>query len=288
MAQSVVTETAERGVAIERAAASAASIALDHIAFNGKYMQAEAAALFAQLGFQLTAPSVYSLGSVNQLIVFTDSYLEVIGLPASAVRPDLLAGKLGLDGLVLASEDIAATSATLAQAGFTLQLPQYFSRDIDFCGSKVKAEFAAVRLQPGQFDSARVYACQHLTPQYIWHPPWSVHANKVIGLAAMIFVAEEPAKLQAQYATLGNWRNFALQFTALSEWQADAWYPALTAEERAAILVFCAEDLALVQQFAERAGYGWRWHGRSLQIKLPVFDCVLQFEYAVSVAAVLG
>jgi len=54
---------------------------LDHVVINVRVDIDEAARLFGQLGFTVTAKGYHTLGSVNHLAMFDTNYLELIGVP---------------------------------------------------------------------------------------------------------------------------------------------------------------------------------------------------------------
>lgn len=175
---------------------------LDHVVFNVRHDMDRQAALFTALGFQLTPRGHHTLGSINHLMVLDSDYLELVGLPeGSSARPELLSAPPGLNGLVFASADIEATHAHLQALGLAGEPPRDFSRPLEIDGQQVHARFRTVTVRTGQFP-ARVYFCEHATPQYIWRQAWRAHANQVVGTAACIMVHEAPAAEVQRYAAL--------------------------------------------------------------------------------------
>ncbi len=64
---------------------------LDHIAIYVRENMDEAYKLFSELGFTLTQRGFHSLGSINHSMVFTNDYLEFIGIPkGKAIRAQIL------------------------------------------------------------------------------------------------------------------------------------------------------------------------------------------------------
>ena len=51
---------------------------LDHLVINTRFNLDSYRAFFSRLGFTVTPKSHHSLGSVNHLIVFQDTYLESV------------------------------------------------------------------------------------------------------------------------------------------------------------------------------------------------------------------
>ncbi|MFH0302026.1 VOC family protein [Bradyrhizobium sp. 31Argb] len=122
------------------------SIQLDHVVINTQFETDTAAQLFEGLGFQLTPRGFHpTLGSVNHLMVFEHAYLELIGLPRGGdhVRQELIDSPIGLNGLVFASEDAAATRDAVVRAGFDAQPVQNFARPLTIDGREYEARGTA-------------------------------------------------------------------------------------------------------------------------------------------------
>ena len=167
-------------------------LSLDHLVINARFSLDPYRSFFGSLGFTLTPKSRHSLGSVNHLIVFPDSYLELIGLERDGpVRKDILESRIGIDGLVFAMDDEQAVFDGLQKAGLSVLPPQTFSRLLE---SGEKVEFVAVRLEPGQFSQGRVYFCRHLTPERVWQPEYMVHPNGVTGISRLTIAATDPVR----------------------------------------------------------------------------------------------
>lgn len=188
---------------------------LDHLVVNTRFDTDAAQALFRGLGFTLTPRGYHSLGSINHLAVFRRGYLELIGLPlgTSRLRQEIVDSPVGIDGLVFASQDAEASHAALSAAGFILQPVQHFSRPVTVEGREQLARFSTVRLLPGQLAGGRVYVCQHHTPELIWRPEWTGHANGVREIAGLVVVGPDRDRLAGDYARLGTpAADFALTF----------------------------------------------------------------------------
>ena len=187
---------------------------LDHVVFNTRFETDDAAHLFEGLGFQLTPRGFHpTLGSINHLMVFEHDYLELIGLPPGGdiVRQELIDSPVGINGLVFASSDAAATRDDVVGRGFEAQPVQNFSRPLVIDGAEHEARFAAVRLALNSFAAGRVYFCQHKTPELIWRREWMDHPNGATGIAELTIASADPLATGAHYARLGSiGGNFAL------------------------------------------------------------------------------
>ena len=258
---------------------------LDHIVINVGHGMDRAMACFEALGFTLTPRGHHHLGSINHLMVFEDRYLELIGLPAEGpVRKEIADSPLGLDGLVLRSDDAQASARALAEAGFEPHGPQRLTRPVRLDDGEHEAAFMTVRL-PGQFAAGRVYYCQHLTPELLWRPEWMRHANGVSTLTGLAVSSADPGREAARYGRLppGSPPPGSAPFTL--HWQSAAERPGLPGmppgpgrEERFQSVSLACQDLALIARLAGAAGLPSARQGERLVVGLPDTDTLLEFH----------
>ncbi len=169
---------------------------LDHVVINARDRLDEAADLYSRLGFTLTPRGYHTLGSMNHLAMFGTDYLELIAIPQGATgRPEIMSAPIGLDGLVFATEDAAATHAALRDAGVPIDPPQQFSRPVEIDGQQADATFRTTRLPREASAAGRLYFCQHLTRDLVWRDAWRHHANGAVGIARAVIAAQEPETL---------------------------------------------------------------------------------------------
>ena len=174
---------------------------LDHVVINVLRDMDDAAALFAALGFQLTPLGRHSFGSINHLMMTPGAYLELVGVPETGLqRQDVLESPFGLNGLVLASRDAAATFAELSAAGLPIESPVAFFRPVTIDGRIEEARFRTVRFPTDTFPAGRVYYCEHLTPDLVWHEPWLTHPNGFCGIDGLRVASPDPEADAARFA----------------------------------------------------------------------------------------
>ena len=175
--------------------------ALDHVVINVLRRMDVAAALFTDLGFQLTPRGRHSLGSINHLMMTPGAYLELVGVPEDGPqRQDVLDSPFGLNGLVVASVDADATFARLSAAGLPVGPPVTFLRPVTLGDRTEEARFRTVRLPKSLFPAGRVYHCQHLTPDLVWRAPWFAHPNGFCGIGGFAVASPEPEAEAPRYA----------------------------------------------------------------------------------------
>lgn len=176
---------------------------LDHAVITVRERMDEAEAIYARMGFTLTARSFHAAGSCNHLMVFQDDYLELIAFPPAGqkIRPDLLESPIGLDGLVLKAGDVDGIHRELVARGFPAGAPQPLARMLTLPGDTVEQEarFTTVRFPRGALQGGRLYYCRHETPHLVWHPPFQSHANGAVGIASFTIAVPDPAAELARY-----------------------------------------------------------------------------------------
>jgi hypothetical protein len=166
---------------------------LDHVVVNARDRLDEAADLYSRLGFTLTPRGYHTLGSMNHLAIFGTDYLELLAMqPGVTGRPEIMTAPIGLDGLVFASEDAAATYAALHDAGVPIDPPRQFSRPVEIGGQQADAIFRTTRLPHETSAAGRLYFCQHLTRDLVWRDVWRHHANGAVGIARAVIAAQQP------------------------------------------------------------------------------------------------
>ena len=176
---------------------------IDHVVINVRDRLDAAQAAFERLGFTLTPRGYHSLGSMNHLAMFGTDYLELIAAPAGdSGRPEIMAAPEGLNGLVFASEDAAATQTALAASGVPVQPMMQFTRPVALPEGARDATFRTVHLLARPTGLGRLYFCQHLTRDLVWRDEWRHHANGALGVVRAVIGAHEPQSLGLLFATM--------------------------------------------------------------------------------------
>lgn len=175
---------------------------LDHVVVNVRDRIDAGAETYRRLGFTLTPRGYHTLGSMNHLAMFGTEYLELIAAPPDSPRQEILNAPEGLNGLVFASEDAAATFAALRAAGVPVNPPQQFSRPVELPGGARDASFRTVHITPGTVTAGRLYFCQHLTRDLVWRDEWRHHPNGTIGVIRAVIAAADPSLLGTLFARM--------------------------------------------------------------------------------------
>lgn len=197
--------------------ASANFYPFDHAVINVRDQLDDGVRVFRRLGFRVTPRGFHTLGSINHLIVFGETYLELIGFPLDnpAIRPELREAAAGLNGIVFRSRDADETYREALGRGAPVLVPQKFSRPVDLGddallpGEPVRppsdmpdAVFRTVRTPADFGPGGRVYFCEHLTPDLVWRNAWREHPNSAIELSGIRLEARQPAALAERLGQL--------------------------------------------------------------------------------------
>ncbi|WP_158292159.1 VOC family protein [Paracraurococcus ruber] len=175
---------------------------LDHLVLDVRDRMAAGAARLAALGFQLTPMGKHSLGSANHLAVLAEDYLELLGtdIPGGALRPDIAAYPVGLNGLVFKTGDARALAGDLVARGVPALPAHEFHRPVDLPdGARDEARFRTTRLDRAAAFDGRIYWCEHLTPQHVWRKEWQAHPNGALSVARVLVAARDPERQAAMF-----------------------------------------------------------------------------------------
>ena len=181
--------------------------AIDHVIVSARDRLDDAAATYARLGFALTPRGHHSLGSSNNLAILGTDYIELVGvMPGADDRTDVLDWPAGLNGLVFKTFDSDGAYAALRDAGLPALPPQALSRPVEMpvgtADAPREAAFRNVRLERGAIPAGRMFFCQHLTPELVWHDAWRRHPNGALGIMRVVVCATDPAALGSLFARM--------------------------------------------------------------------------------------
>jgi hypothetical protein len=101
----------------------------------------------------------------------------------------------GCAALSCKSDDTFALAARLRADGWHMSAPIEFSRPVTLeDGSTPDATFRVTALD--EAPGARYFVCEHRTPELLWRPEWTWHANGAQAIEAM-FLVVTPALVDA-------------------------------------------------------------------------------------------
>jgi hypothetical protein len=208
---------------------------LDHVVILVRELDT-AAATWKRLGFMLAPRGVHSphMGTANFTMMFDSDYIELIGIvtdtPHNAQSRAWLVDHEGLERIALRTHDASALANELRGVGVDAADPLHFGRDVSVPdGRSASAQFRVVRWPPSEANPGLgVFACQHLTPQFVWLPELQTHPNTARRIARVEILAADP---WASASDLARQTNGAV------EPDADGAFCVPTGDGRAALVV---------------------------------------------------
>jgi len=183
-------------------------LAVDHAGFVTRDLEA-LVGLFEALGFTVTAPAELEgpagrLGQRSAHVVLDRGYLELTAPTGEA--PDnhlypLLAQREGVRILVLGCADAGRALQHLDRRLLAHAQVQEAERDIDY-GAGGRARFRWFALDAAAFPEALVACAEHLTPERVFDPAVTRHANGTRALAAALIALPAGAEPNPAYGAL--------------------------------------------------------------------------------------
>jgi hypothetical protein len=166
---------------------------LDHVVINvGSDLDA-AATLLARMGFVVSERGHHSIGTANHVVVFEDTYLELIGLPAGFEGPApiwLVTPPRGLKALALKTRDARDLKHALALRGVTTLDVLDVRRPLTLPEGEAIARFRVLQLRDQPVPAAAFFWCEHETPEFIWRAAARGHRNGVQKIASITIFAD--------------------------------------------------------------------------------------------------
>jgi catechol 2,3-dioxygenase-like lactoylglutathione lyase family enzyme len=191
---------------------------LDHVGIAAHDLD-RLAATYTGLGFTLTplarhagrlAPEgpVVPFGTGNRCAMLRDGgYLELIArIDPSAPANSLdrfLARHEGIHIAAFAIDDAEAELARLRAAGFDVPGVAYLERPVDQEDlAKGIAKFARLPLPNDASPEGRMQLIRHLTPELLWRPEWTAHANRAVRLERLVICVADVPEAAGRFARL--------------------------------------------------------------------------------------
>ncbi|PKU22097.1 VOC family protein [Telmatospirillum siberiense] len=177
---------------------------LDHIVINVRTRLDEGCETYRKLGFHPTKRGHHPFGTSNHLLVFGETYVELLGLEPGNEhkRPDLLAFPPGVTGLVFKTTDSSALHDAIEALGIPVEAPFEFVRPVTLPSGPAEARFRTVRLGADLVRNGRTFFCHHFTPELIWRDEWRDHPNGVTEILGLVIASETPGDTASLYGKL--------------------------------------------------------------------------------------
>lgn len=192
---------------------------VDHVGHFVPHIDAASAAL-EKLGFTLTPFSAQShrsepggplvpAGAGNRCVVLARGYLEIVTPTGDTQHAGQLRAAIkrytGAHLVAFGTAAPEADHARILNAGFDPLPLVSLQRQIGTESGEGTVRFTVVRVPPGTMAEGRIQFCQQHTPELLWQPRWTGHANHAAALAGVILRvadAQEAARRFARFTGL--------------------------------------------------------------------------------------
>ena len=192
---------------------------LDHIVHAVRDLDA-AAARYRELGFTVGARNRHPWGTHNHIVQLPGFFIELLTLGEpdklsgdgfsenfGAYNRDFAARHDGLSMVVLESQNSAGDVAAFRAAGIAASDTMRFEREGKRPdGTPVHVAFSLAFANDKAAPNISFFTCQQHYPENFWNPAFQTHDNGATGIAAVVMVADEPARH----------RDFLLAYTGAS------------------------------------------------------------------------
>ena len=178
---------------------------LDHIVHAVRDLDA-AAELYRRLGFTVGARNRHPWGTHNHIVQLPRFFIELLTVAEpeklgadgfsilfGSFNHRFLENSEGLSMLLLESTDAEADARAFQAAAIAASDAMRFEREgrrPD--GTPVKVAFSLAFARDAGASDIGFAVCQHHFPENFWNPEFQSHANRVVGIASAIIVAENP------------------------------------------------------------------------------------------------
>lgn len=250
---------------------------------------------FEAMGFMLTPYSPHSAawkpgeavkpqGSGNRCIMLPHNYLEVLASedparPAERIET-FLRRHQGAHIICFNSETPEAIDRRLVASGIRTSGVIPLQREIDTPEGVRTAKFQRVQFAPDDSPEGYIQVARHLTPEYIYQPRYTAHANGATLLSDTLVVSDDVEHFAAKYGRYlgvpavreGNaWRfRFALgdRLTLISWRDVPDWLPGTLMAPLPCIagVAFRVPDLASQRARLAAAGFTVREAGERMLV----------------------
>jgi hypothetical protein len=162
---------------------------------------------YARLGFTVGVRNRHPWGTHNRIVQFPGVFIELLALgemenippprPRSlsfgAFTRDFLAKGEGLSMLVLEGNGAADADAFRAAGIGDFDVFDFAREAKRPDGATVKVAFSLAFAEDKRAPDTGFFTCQQHYPENFWNPAFQQHANGVLGVAGVVFVADNPS-----------------------------------------------------------------------------------------------
>jgi hypothetical protein len=209
---------------------------IDHVFLLVHALDSSAAA-WQRLGFAVSPRGLHSaeMGTGNYTIMFSNDYLELLGVVTQTPRSDLQRDRLvrqgeGLHAIACRIDNAQQAKAELGALGIATGDVGVFERPVTLStGEAGVAAFETVAYSDQEVPQGIVFMCQHKTRDTVWLPELITHANGTEGIGAVLVVSDSAEATAHGFARL--FADGAVRMAGAGTWQIE------TGPDSAAIIV---------------------------------------------------
>ncbi len=174
---------------------------IDHLVVLTHDMD-QAVEAYRKMGFVSTSRMLHPFGTANNLIMFENNFLEILGVS----DPDKIAGigifikrlldeREGISHFALLSNDAVADHKEFVDKGFDTIEVSGFEREVELPdGRKINAVVSVCGIQQPDTPRVQIFFSQQHVAEAIWVPEWQQQANGALGIDSVTILAEQPER----------------------------------------------------------------------------------------------
>ena len=166
---------------------------------------------YRRLGFQVGARNRHDWGTLNHIVQFDGTFLELIGLeegfscpgpteaayPFAAFLEEFLGKRDGLAMIVLPSTDADRHHAAWARQGIKTHRLDFARSGVDADGRPTQVAFSLAFAASPDLPEAGFFVCQQHYPQNFWFKNRQVHPNTAVSVSHVVMQAAADLRQRA-------------------------------------------------------------------------------------------
>jgi catechol 2,3-dioxygenase-like lactoylglutathione lyase family enzyme len=172
---------------------------IDHVIVLVRDMD-QAVANYVRLGFQPTPRMHHPFGTANNLFMFRNSFLEILGVARAeeisgigVMIRDLLQQKEGASHFALQSENAFADREEFAAKGLRPSEVSGFERVVTLpSGERINAVVSVCTLPDAATPRVLMFVSQQHVAEAIWVPQWQSHPNGAEDVSSITIISNDP------------------------------------------------------------------------------------------------
>ena len=142
-------------------------------------------------------------GAGNRCVMLEHGYLEFLtpmgDTPIASQLRTAIKRYTGPHLIALGTSAPESDHARLTKEGFAPLDLVALQREICTPSGTGTARFTLVRVPPGTMAEGRIQFCRHHTPELLWQPRWTQHANGAVALKGVVLCVADPQEAARRF-----------------------------------------------------------------------------------------